>query len=202
MLYWDCHGILGRWRQSKRFGPCDGETAVISDERTESFFYGPVREALGGRVAEEAEVYVLGLLVRMSRWDVDPEALAVRVLGRREPRIVVLQEAGDEALFVSGWFPEHLKSRGLDRSYYTMLGSRAYRELSCFRWSAARVYAELSKAFNTLQRALEEIREACSVAGMDRSSTLERWLKTRSVASERRLAELCLFVGKSDRDDT
>lgn len=169
---------------------------IIFKTETDTFFYETVNNVLGQRASDDIKFYITNLLVRMCQWEPDPEPLAVRVFGHKQPRLLVLRDAGDEALFISGWFPEHLRSRGLARSYYRSLGSIAYHELAKERWAAASIYAELSKAFCMLQDALEDVREAQIILGMDKLSVLDVWCRTHSRASEQRLTELGVIVEK------
>lgn len=156
----------------------------------EDFFRELIEESLDGRdISAEVRVYLVGVLSQAPT--PSDETVVMRVLGGRSPRIVVLKEAGDEALFVSGFFPEWLRRRGLAPRYYASLGSSAYGELAgLFPPSTGSLFREMSRKFPVLQDALGDVRSSCWMGRGDIRTALDEWLRTRSRASERRLASL------------
>lgn len=143
-------------------------------------------------VEPEVEVYLVFLLDEMGKTPYSEDPLGIQMLSSVYPeRIVVLKDVGDRSLFVSGFFEERMKRRGLSKSYYAGLSSSAYSELS-------RRYPDpfgfLANRVVLLQRALKGVRDACDAMGMDHWSACDRWLETRSPALERRMARLGMFV--------
>jgi hypothetical protein len=122
------------------------------------------------RLTDTSKFYLGSLLWEMVRRSPDLDRpICLRVLGPiRVDRPVVLKEAGDVALFLSGFFRERGLKFGLSPAYFAALGSSAYEELSV-RWfrrsPVAAVYGELASFFPVLQDSLREVRE-----GLDRSS--------------------------------
>lgn len=175
---------------------------IITSNDLRTFFHEPVHNVLSGKLCEEVEFYVVCLLARMHHLTLENRPLSLRVLGNTSKDFIVLRAAGDEALFVSGWFPEHLSKRGISRDYYATIGMYAYSELAKRRLLVTKTYAKLAMSFNMLQDMLHDVRDACIMAGMDKETVLERWLATRSAASEQKLNEFGLFIGKSNLGDT
>lgn len=164
----------------------------------EDFFRELVDEALDKKVSEDVRVYVVGVLVQAPQPSDEP--VCMKVMGNRMPRLLVLKEAGDEALFISGFFPEWMRKRGLERRYYASLGSTAYGELA--GRGVGSFFMEMARKFDLLQDALEEVRGSCRMGPYDIQAALDEWLRTRTGASERRLARLGLVVGKGEADGT
>jgi hypothetical protein len=151
---------------------------------------------------------LLGASVRRRRVAVSPaaEAYVVRVLGGMvsarlldgplclalaDPRESAVRRVGDEALFVSGYFPEHLERRGLSPAYVARLGSSAYLDLAGRRGEP---FGELSRRFVDLRDAVGDVRRECDAAGMDAMALLSAWLRTGSEPFRRRLAELGVLL--------
>jgi len=160
------------------------------------FFKDLVDQALrnvGEPVGEEAEFYVCRLLVDMGSKNLDEGPFGVRLLSSSEP--VVLRSIGDGTLFLSGFFPERVKSKGLSSSYFASVGSSAYGILSSRAPRQVQsMYGELATQFHQLQRALEGVREMCDAMGMDLGDVALRWLQTRSPILERRMRELGMVL--------
>lgn len=155
-----------------------------------SFFGEIVEEMSTPRVPSELRVYVVGVLVSAP---LTLEPIGPRVYAETSP--VVLRILGDEALFLSGYFPERLERIGLRPDYYASLGSLAYGR--CVRLDP--VFEKLSARFLECQGLVRDVRERCDSLGMDLWSAVDRWLQTDSRALRLRLSELGMpaVVGRS-----
>jgi len=143
-------------------------------------------------VEPSVEVYIVFLLDEMGKVPYEEEPLGVRMLqSAYQERTIVLKDVGDRSLFVSGFFEERMKKRGISSSYYAGLSSSAYSELSR-RYPDP--YGFLATNVVLLQRALRGVREACDALGLDAWSVHQAWLQNRSPALERRMARLGMFV--------
>lgn len=75
---------------------------------------------------------------------------------------IKLKELGDQALFVSGFFWDHLEARGLSLRYYAGLGSEAYSRFSLWVAKPGKdTFSDLSSRFSTCQSVLRDVRERC-----------------------------------------
>lgn len=169
---------------------------MIDDVKdTKAFFQKIFLESLRdlrATVRPEVEVYVVFLLDEMGRLPYHEEPLGPMLLSSRDPeRTAVLKEVGDRSLFISGFFGERLKERGLSTSYYASLGSSAYGELAN-RYREP--FESMASHIVLLQRALKGVREACDAMGLDSWSVHKAWLQNRSPALERRMARLGMFI--------
>jgi hypothetical protein len=153
-------------------------------------FFTPLVEEVRSPVTPEARVYVVGVLVSAP---LTLEPLGPKIYAETSP--IVLRILGDEALFLSGYFPERLERIGIPPGYYAALGSLAYGR--CSRLDP--VFGELSARFPDCQDLVRDVRERCDTMGMDMWSALDRWLQTGSRALGRRLQELGMtpLVGRS-----
>lgn len=147
-----------------------------------SFFHDLVASSASGRgLSDISRVYLAGLLQEMVDRAPDLDRpVCLRVLGPiRADRALVLKEAGDASLFLSGFFPERGRRLGLAPSYYAALGRSAYGELSV-RWfrrsPLGPVYGELARSFPLLQVTLREARESCASGPHGTASWVEEWL--------------------------
>jgi hypothetical protein len=96
-----------------------------------------------------------------------------------------LREMGDLALFVSGFFAEHLIDRRANLRYYQALGGHAYARLSAEHERALpigpAVFSELGARFREFADVLSEVSEATRVSSPGSVVRLyERWLQTGS----------------------
>lgn len=119
--------------------------------------------------------------------------------GRQDPhqRIDDLKRVGDDALYLLGFFQEHLRRRDLDVGYFQTLGGTAYQRLSVLlrrrsgHTQLVTVFRELSSEFPQFTEVLAEVR--LQQAGDDDVGGLyERWLDSGSTAVARglRLAKM------------
>lgn len=152
----------------------------------EEFF----RSMLVPRLEDPLAGYVTSVLTDFVQGSLSSEPLCLRLMGDMSvARVLILKEVGDESLFVSGF----LGRKDPPASYYLRIGAMAYGELSARTRDP--LFKRLAQSFAGIQSALGEVRRDCALHGMDPRTLLEEWLRTRSVASERRLSGLGLFVG-------
>ena len=152
---------------------------------------------------EATEFYLVQLLsdfVASTPQDILSKPLAER-LGRAltasgAEALRRFKQLGDLALFVSGFFADHLDSRGVSRRYVSDLGGQAYAAaggLACrSRGSAVardpEVYAELSDRFDAFAGVLNDVREDTTLrTPRDVLRLYERWRRTGSPLLARRL---------------
>jgi hypothetical protein len=106
-----------------------------------------------------------------------------------------LKSLGDGVLYVRGFFPDHLQTRGVAIDYVDSVGARAYdgvasmlraRSMTGSVMSGARaVFEELSRNFDTFGEVLRSIADRFQANAALRSDAgivkvYERWLKTGS----------------------
>lgn len=108
---------------------------------------------------------------------------------------------GDAALYVSGFFADHLERRGITADYAGAMGGRAYRSASAIvRFAPPReaalapVYDELAAKFSAYVDVLSDVREASTPrTPQDIVRLYERWKHTRSPALADKLRSVGLF---------
>ncbi len=170
------------------------------------FFRELVDDALkaqGSQATGAAESYVVALLADYAK----PDQLSGETLHR--PLTLLLDEAmrrsgherferlrslGDGVLYVSGFFGDHLETRGVELDYVSTLGARAYdgaaamlRGASAQEQSAAPdLFAELAENFRMFVELVSRVAErlyaqsACTHGSV--LKLYERWMKTGSDA--------------------
>ena len=121
-------------------------------------------------------------------------------------RLDHLKQAGDEALYVSGYFGASLSRRGLDATYYRTIGGTAYRELSRLvgrRGSSqlAEVYAELAKDFREFVAVLSTVRNQTESVGADIGELYEQWLRSGDRGVKHRLQAAGMIFGRSNSNE-
>jgi hypothetical protein len=172
-------------------------------------------EALDRRrlpASEITQVYVVELL---SRYATSPEQatldrpLALQLADAAEAsgteRIRLLRVMGDTALYLTGFFSDHLEHRGVSRAYFVAMGERAYSSAGALaRFSPSEavrhpVYEELAEDFERFVHALDDVRESTSLrTPQDIVKLYDRWRKTRSPRLAERLREEGVFPGRDD----
>ena len=173
------------------------------------FFDQVVRAAVrsqGCSASNATLFYVVTLLADYAR----PDGLNREVL--RQPLTVLMQQAlqsqgaerferlrslGDSVLYVSGFFGDHLASRGVEPRFVAVLGSRAYDEAAAILRSAGTVsgpdvLGELSSKFDRFVRVIAAVADAVQAMAArgpeDILEIYERWLRTGSVSLAEALA--------------
>lgn len=159
-------------------------------------------------VDPHATHYVVNMMTSFSRsenlYEDDGEVYGIRPLALMladaaeaptpDERNRLLRRIGDVALFVSGFFSNHLASRAVDIDYYIAMGQNAYGVLSdevvgTFRGNAfADVWRELANKFCVLIDVLQEVRDdGCPDSSLSVLRQYEIWLKTGSKRAEQQL---------------
>lgn len=115
-------------------------------------------------------------------------------------RIAKLRALGDAALYVLGFFEDHLERRGVTRSYVVTMGGRAYAHAESLAAFSPRemvrraVYGELAEGFEDYVEAFDEVRESTVLrTPQDIVRLYERWKKTRSPRLAERLRSEGVF---------
>jgi hypothetical protein len=152
-------------------------------------------------IDENAEAYVVNLLTMFSRADAfyerTADGLRIKPLARmladslEAPSLSArqrgLQRLGDVSLFVAGFFARSFARKLIDIDYHIAMGGNAYGSLADTMqrsWSSrciAAVYAELSRNFQRLVDALNEVSEmSYRHSDADVLRLYEMWMKTGS----------------------
>jgi len=171
----------------------------------QSFFHHLVDEAVKNQrfaVTEAAEYYLASLLADYAK----PERLESEALER--PLTLLLDEAlhaagserferlrtlGDGVLYTSGFFADHLSTRGVELRYVRTLGARAYDGAASMLRQGAHdagapdVFRELADNFAMFADVVSrvaDVLQANSAHSSDRQVVrmYERWVKTGSAA--------------------
>jgi hypothetical protein len=170
-------------------------TIELSADPT-GFFHERLREALERRhmnLSEPTEVYLVHLLTGFVHITAD-EALERPLVERMAHALEApsttesfrrFRALGDNALYISGFFSDHLDRRGVSRGYVVAMGGRAYVAASSF---GGDLFEELAESFDTLAQVLDEVRETTSLrTPQDIVRLYERWRRTKSPALAERL---------------
>ncbi len=111
-----------------------------------------------------------------------------------------LRVLGDAALYLSGFFADHLERRGVTRRYTVTIGERAYSSAGALAAHAPseavrrQAYAELAQAFEGFVLTLDDLREMTSLrTPQDIVKLYDRWRRTRSPQLAERLREEGVF---------
>jgi len=177
---------------------------LVVDQSPREFFREAVSSALSSRqlrIQGETEFYLVNLLAShlelrgqvpgAEGFADEPLALILaRALeGDRERRFQEMRRLGDTALFVSGFFSDHLARTPVGARYYAAMGEQAYGSLAAGRLVSREIealYDELARRFRDfvdLFAEIAELAELRSNRGLVR--LYERFLLTGS----QRLAE-------------
>jgi hypothetical protein len=108
-----------------------------------------------------------------------------------------LRRVGDHVLYTTGFFSEHLESRGIAQTYFEELGARAYatagRMLIMDRSDQNSLFVELSERFHMFVNWVHEVAEFLRIGAARTEHALvdlyERWLASGSEALASALAE-------------
>ena len=179
---------------------------MVIDPRADvlGFFNDAVRgaaETRGYDPEAPSAAYVAALLADYAR----PESLQDEAL--RRPMVLLLRDAlaasgserfkrlrglGDHALYVSGFFADHLESRGVKRPYIHDLGRTAYDALAAMLRRAGGemqgpdVFHELAENFEALVALLSDVADALYASSAkdprDILVVYERWSRRGSRA--------------------
>lgn len=121
-------------------------------------------------------------------------------------RVRLFRMVGDEALYIAGFFGEHLERRGVTEGYVSRLGTRAYEtasrlaERSSREAARAEVYRELAAQFEPLTRVLDDVRESTALrTPQDIVRLYDRWRRTGSPKIAARLTAEGVYPDFSSR---
>lgn len=171
---------------------------IVDGTRLKEYFREEMQKAfldLNLQVSETAEFYLVNLLnnferseclfvLQDDRFEEEPLAimLAHTLSGDKASKIKGLKRLGDVALYVAGFFGDHLRKGPVGRDYYIGMGSSAYAGLAGQLISEkvfANLYTELSEHFAGLSMALSELSISYGVKNnLDLLNLYERWLKS------------------------
>ncbi len=151
-----------------------------------------------------AESYIAGLLADHAHPIVEEGELdkpltlqlahALNAVGTE--RFQRLRRVGDGVLYTTGFFGEHLESRGIAQSYFEELGARAYatagRMLVLDRAEQNGLFVELAERFHMFVALVHDVAESLRVGAARTERALvqlyERWLNSGSEALAAALA--------------
>ncbi len=193
-------------------------TTIVLDADMREFFRERLVAALSRRrveVEEATEFYLVNLLAGYASRS--PRETLSRPLFHRLAEAVEtpdaperfrrFRELGDCALYVCGFFSEHLDRRGISRDYVVTMGHRAYGEAGDLCGRACRaaearlreVYPELAEGFDDFARVLDDVRETTALrTPQDIVRLYERWRRTRSPLLASRLKQQGVFPQVAD----
>ena len=180
---------------------------VLFHESATEFFREAVSGALASRnlrIREQTEFYVVNLLATHVEARRGPgagglgdDALAL-ILGRalsgdRRQRYRELKRLGDTALFLSGFFSDHVARTAVGAGYYAAMGERAYGSLAeggLVPAGLEDLYQELALRFGDLADLLAEIAELAELrSNRGLVQLYQRFLLTGSQRLAARLQE-------------
>lgn len=181
------------------------------------WFYEKLELALERQRASASEVTRQYLVELLARFAERPHAIAfsrplVLQLADAQSaegaeRIARLRTLGDVALYVLGFFEDHLERRGVTRSYVVSMGGRAYAHagsLSAYNQSEMvrqEVYRELAESFESYVEAFDDVRESTALrTPQDIVRLYERWKRTGSPRLAERLRSEGVFPTIPDGD--
>jgi len=182
----------------------DAEPDIDLASNLESFFQTLVDDAVKTQhfeATEAAEFYLAGLLADYAKPDrLEAEALdrpltllldeALHTAGRE--RFERLRSLGDGVLYTSGFFADHLSTRGVELRYVRALGARAYDSAAAMlRQSAGDgsgapdVFRELADNFAMFAEVVSRVADVLQANSAHNSNRqvvrlYERWVKTGS----------------------
>lgn len=181
------------------------------------FFHERVVDALrhrNVRIGERTEFYVVNLLAEFAiapDEEILREPLALKLAGAMEAvgveRVRKLREVGDSALYVLGFFGDHLERRGINADYVVSLGGRAYATAGNLVHVTSRsheaafadVFGELGHKFEPLARVIDEVRESTALrTPQDIVRLYDKWRRTRSPIVAERLEKEGVFPVADD----
>jgi hypothetical protein len=180
---------------------------VMTTGDVNSFFGEAVGSALSSNRVEAssgAKEYLVGVLVDFAQRSEVASSLNRPVAFQLDEalsappaeRFERLKGVGDNSLYVSGFFHEHLNARGVDSAYVARLGSTAYGVaagmLGGGDGGVGDLFQELASRFGGFTRALREVADAFFADSARDAASLvkvyERWCRTGSKPLGRALA--------------
>jgi hypothetical protein len=182
---------------------------ILAGESLFAFFHERVaaaQQAIGTRVDEHTEFYLVNLLVGFQRTGelvapqgdrVDDRPLAIRLLESRadvgRDRYRQLKHIADSTLYVLGYFAESLRRSTVDLKYYAGVGETAYAGLATLSDAraegAGQVFNELSQRFTDCAELISEVRDDAR-SDSDLLHLYEQWMVFGEERALRRLRAL------------
>jgi hypothetical protein len=177
----------------------DSERSVLDLQvAAEEFFrraLGDAKERRDLQTTPDAEMYLVALLSAHARKPglgevVEPYGVrlvrALRASGGE--RFMRLRTLGDDALFISGFYADHLEHRGLDADYVADLGRVAYGGVASILRThtgpSKGVFDELAERFVTFVDLLRHVADSLVASAANDEAALldlyERWSRTGS----------------------
>ena len=192
---------------------------IEAHQDLQAYFHGRLGQALKRRalcIAAHTEFYLVQLLNR-ALGTAAVEAISKPFVQRLADGVEIedtgkrlrhFREMGDDALYVCGFFSDHLRGRGISKQYVATMGGSAYREASGLaRWSAesqfSETFLELAARFETFATVLDDVREETSMrTPQDIIRLYDRWRQTGSPILAERLRDQGVFPQIPDDDET
>ena len=129
----------------------------MKDEYTNAFYtvVKDTQESTGYELPVNVEAYIVMLLAsHVEKANFLPEnPIAIEFLSLKRPATAKAKELGDTCLFIVGVFPYYKKKFGLNKRYYSDIGSSSY-ELTAESYNTE-LFTTLSKNFNFLGEFIE-----------------------------------------------
>lgn len=161
------------------------------------------RDSMGLELTELTEHYLVNMLCDFSRLENQPkpgeEPLALLYKRALEAswaeRAQLLKNLGDLALYVAGFFTEHVERSMVDIDYYISMGGGAYNHLSDLVSSQrsgetfAHIYCQLAEKFADLVELLNKISGQSRVQDQQLLRMYDRWVRTRNQRVRERLVQ-------------
>lgn len=151
---------------------------------------------------ESTECYLVNLLAKLAiAANEEPlgrpfaELLAEALEAQGHEKLSRLREVGDSALYVCGFFADHLEHRGIARSYVVAMGGRAYLTARAIAPLAragelSPIFEELAARFELYAQVLDDVRESTAMrTPQDIIRLYERWRRTGSSLLAERLEQ-------------
>lgn len=101
-------------------------------------------------------------------------------------RVTLLRQLGDTSLMVSGYFPEALQKKLINRSYYFQMGGIAYSHLSDLT-EDQNIFDELSESFVKLADLITEVSTSIKIDRLSISELLEFYANSGSETALKKL---------------
>lgn len=208
-------------RQELQLGECmsdereNPQSQLTLDAQARQFFrefVGHAMETHGIVASEASELYLTDLLTEHAsapRSVNIEQPLAVRLAKAMDERggakFEKLRALGDDVLFLSGFFAEHLQHRGLQLDYVTGLGQIAYGgAASVLRHystpDSLPVFDELADKFRHFVTLLQHVADSLLAGALPTEhhvlSLYEKWARTRSKVLAMALMRLGVSLNK------
>lgn len=162
-------------------------------------------------LSDETSLYLASLLTERARTDrpAPPEATLAELhaAAAQSPpasQIRCYRELGDRALYLVGYFREHVAHRAVGVSYYQDMGAAAYHRVDVafkafFSDAFGPVFRELADKFRGCVEVLAHVRTAEQSEPDLLARLLDEWQRTGSEQSAAQLRRLGVLIPKGSR---